>query len=61
LATYLAFEEPLKELENSIESAKLRGDENAIAKLSLQLRKRGAKKLLLFKCFSKASISKTPR
>jgi acetyl-CoA carboxylase carboxyl transferase subunit alpha len=37
LATYLPFEESIKSIEESIESAKLRGDEGAIGNLTKQL------------------------
>jgi len=60
LATYLAFEEPLKELENLIESAKLRGDENAVATLSLQLEKEVQKIYSSLTPFQKLQLARHP-
>lgn len=58
MATYLAFEESLKELENSVESAKLRGDENAIATLSTQLEKEVQKIYSSLSAFQKLQLAR---
>ncbi|MGM0623029.1 MAG: acetyl-CoA carboxylase carboxyl transferase subunit alpha [Campylobacterota bacterium] len=60
MATYLAFEQSIKEIEESIQSAKLRGDESAIANLTKQLQKDVEKTYLGLSDFQKLQLARHP-
>ncbi|MGM0534339.1 MAG: acetyl-CoA carboxylase carboxyl transferase subunit alpha [Campylobacterota bacterium] len=60
MATYLAFEQPLKEIEESIESAKLRGDESAISGLHEQLEKEVSRVYSSLGDFEKLQLARHP-
>ena len=60
MATYLAFEQSIKEIEESIQSAKLRGDESAIANLTTQLQKDVEKTYLGLSDFQKLQLARHP-
>ena len=60
MATYLAFEQSIKELESSIESAKLRGDEKAIETLAAQLQSEVERSYASLSDFQKLQLARHP-
>jgi acetyl-CoA carboxylase carboxyl transferase subunit alpha len=60
LATYLPFEEGIKEIEESIESAKMRGDENAIGNLTKQLQSEVERSYSALSDYQKLQLARHP-
>ena len=60
MATYLAFEESIKEIEESIESAKMRGDGEAIQSLTQQLQSEVERSYASLSDFQKLQLARHP-
>lgn len=60
MATYLPFEESIKEIEESIESAKLRGDENSIESLTSKLQNEVQRSYSSLSDYQKLQLARHP-